>query len=57
MTGRRRIEIRKQNRLLDDFFKVDEVIVAHQRQDGAMSAGRAAARIRARRRDRRAVIR
>jgi nudix-type nucleoside diphosphatase (YffH/AdpP family) len=38
MTGRRRIEIRKQNRLLDDFFKVDEVIVAHQRQDGAMSA-------------------
>ena len=38
MTGRRRVEIRKQNRLLDDFFKVEEVIVAHQRHDGAMSA-------------------
>jgi nudix-type nucleoside diphosphatase (YffH/AdpP family) len=38
MTSRRRVEIRKQNRLLDDFFKVDEVIVAHQRHDGPMSA-------------------
>jgi nudix-type nucleoside diphosphatase (YffH/AdpP family) len=37
MTGSRRVEIRKQNRLLNDFFKVDEVIVAHQRHDGTMS--------------------
>jgi ADP-ribose pyrophosphatase len=34
----RRVAIRKQNRLLDDFLKVDEVIVAHQRYDGTMSA-------------------
>ena len=33
-----RVAIRKQSRLLDDFFKVDEVIVAHQRYDGTMSA-------------------
>jgi nudix-type nucleoside diphosphatase (YffH/AdpP family) len=30
-------EIRKQTRLFDDFFKIDEVIVSHQRQDGTMS--------------------
>jgi nudix-type nucleoside diphosphatase (YffH/AdpP family) len=33
----RRVDIRKQARLLDDFFKIDEVVVAHQRQDGTMS--------------------
>jgi ADP-ribose pyrophosphatase len=37
MSRDRRVEIRGQNRLLDDFFKVDEVIVAHQRYDGSMS--------------------
>jgi len=35
-TGRR-IEIRGQKRLFDDFFKVDELIVRHQRYDGSMS--------------------
>lgn len=38
MSGDRRVEIRRQDRLLDDFFKVDEIIVAHQRHDGRMSA-------------------
>jgi ADP-ribose pyrophosphatase len=33
----RKVEIRKQTRLFDDFFKIDEVIVAHERQDGTMS--------------------
>ncbi len=33
----RKAEIRKQTRLFDDFFKIDEVIVAHERQDGTMS--------------------
>jgi nudix-type nucleoside diphosphatase (YffH/AdpP family) len=37
MTDHRRVEIRKERRLLDDFFKIDEVIVAHQRYDGGMS--------------------
>lgn len=37
MQGRRRVEIRSQKRLLDDFFKIDEVIVAHQQYDGKMS--------------------
>lgn len=37
MSGPRKAEIRKQTRLLDDFFKVDEVIVSHQRRDGTMS--------------------
>jgi ADP-ribose pyrophosphatase len=37
MSEDRRVEIRGQNRLLDDFFKVDEVIVAHRRYDGTMS--------------------
>jgi ADP-ribose diphosphatase len=36
MAGRR-IEIRGQKRLFDDFFKVDELIVRHQRYDGSMS--------------------
>ncbi len=35
--NRRRVEIRGQKRLFDDFFKVDEVVVAHQRFDGGMS--------------------
>jgi ADP-ribose pyrophosphatase len=35
----RRVEIRAQKRLLDDFFKIDEVVVAHQRYDGTMSSG------------------
>jgi nudix-type nucleoside diphosphatase (YffH/AdpP family) len=33
----RKAEIRKQTRLFDDFFQIDEVIVAHERQDGTMS--------------------
>jgi len=37
MPGRRRVEIRSQNRLLDDFFKVDEIFVAHEQYDGTMS--------------------
>src|SRR5262249_53615667 len=37
MSGQRRVEIRGQHRLLNDFFKVDEVTVAHQRYDGTMS--------------------
>jgi nudix-type nucleoside diphosphatase (YffH/AdpP family) len=32
-----RVEIRRQRRLFDDFFKVDEVVVSHQRIDGKMS--------------------
>lgn len=35
----RRVEIRGRHRLLNDFFKVDEMTVAHQRYDGTMSAG------------------
>ena len=37
MSGPRKAEIRKQTRLFDDFFKIDEVIVSHQRRDGTMS--------------------
>jgi nudix-type nucleoside diphosphatase (YffH/AdpP family) len=37
MQGRRRVEIRSQKRLFDDFFKIDEVIVSHQQHDGKMS--------------------
>jgi nudix-type nucleoside diphosphatase (YffH/AdpP family) len=33
----RKVRIGKQNRLLDDFFKVDEVYVSHQQLDGSMS--------------------
>ncbi|THD45552.1 MAG: NUDIX domain-containing protein [Bradyrhizobium sp.] len=33
----RRVEIVKQTRLFEDFFKVDEVVVAHERRDGKMS--------------------
>jgi len=37
MPQSRKAEIRKQTRLFDDFFKIDELIVAHERQDGTMS--------------------
>jgi len=33
-----RVDFRSHRRLFDDVFKVDEVIVAHQRYDGTMSA-------------------
>src|SRR5271166_1754246 len=38
MPGTRKVEIRKQTRLFDDFFKVDEIVVAHERHDGTMSS-------------------
>jgi nudix-type nucleoside diphosphatase (YffH/AdpP family) len=38
MQGRRRVEIRSQKRLFDDFFKIDEMIVSHRQYDGKMSA-------------------
>jgi nudix-type nucleoside diphosphatase (YffH/AdpP family) len=38
MPESRKAEIHKQARLLDDFFKVDEVFVSHQQLDGKMSA-------------------
>ena len=34
MNANRRVEIRGQKRLFDDFFKIDELIVRHQRYDG-----------------------
>jgi nudix-type nucleoside diphosphatase (YffH/AdpP family) len=37
MSGGRNVEIRSERRLFDDFFKVDELIVAHERYDGRMS--------------------
>lgn len=37
MSGSRKAEIRRQTRLFDDFFKIDEVIVSHERRDGTMS--------------------
>ena len=37
MPGARKAEMSKQIRLFDDFFKIDEVIVSHERQDGTMS--------------------
>jgi nudix-type nucleoside diphosphatase (YffH/AdpP family) len=37
MDSGRRIEIRRQKRLFDDFFKIDELIVSHQQYDGRMS--------------------
>src|SRR5262245_49096340 len=37
MNASRRVEIRSQKRLFDDFFKIDEFIVVHQRYDGSMS--------------------
>jgi ADP-ribose pyrophosphatase len=38
MAAHRRVEIRKQTRVFDDFFKIDEIVVAHERQDGTLSA-------------------
>lgn len=37
MSDGRRVEICGQKRLFDDFFKVDELVVRHQRYDGGMS--------------------
>lgn len=37
MPGSRNAEIHKQTRLFDDFFKIDEVMVSHERNDGTMS--------------------
>ena len=37
MNGGRRVEIRSQKRLFDDFFKIDELVLAHERYDGGMS--------------------
>ena len=37
MPGSRRAEIHKQARLFDDFFKIDEVMVSHERLDGTIS--------------------
>jgi len=38
MQGHRRVEIKSQRRLFDDFFKIDEIVVSHQQYDGEMSA-------------------
>lgn len=38
MPSSRRVEVRAQTRRFDDFFKIDEIVVAHERYDGAMSA-------------------
>ena len=32
-----RVEIRRRRRLLDDFFKIDEVLLRHQTRDGTMT--------------------
>jgi ADP-ribose pyrophosphatase len=37
MSTGRRVEVRRQTRLFDDFFKIDELIVKHQRYDGSVS--------------------
>jgi nudix-type nucleoside diphosphatase (YffH/AdpP family) len=37
MAGSRKVDMGEPKRLLDDFFKVDEVSVAHERADGTMS--------------------
>ncbi len=37
MSAGRRVEIRSQQCLFDDFFKIDELIVRHERYDGSMS--------------------
>ncbi len=34
----RKAIIKKQSRLFDDFFKIDEIIVSHEQIDGSMSA-------------------
>jgi nudix-type nucleoside diphosphatase (YffH/AdpP family) len=38
MSAARRVDIRAHKRLFDDFFKVDELIVSHERYDGSISA-------------------
>lgn len=38
MQAPRRVNIRKETRLFDDFFKIDEVIVSHEQFNGKMSA-------------------
>ena len=38
MPETRKVEIRKQIRLFDDFFKVDEILVAHEQRNGTMSS-------------------
>ncbi len=38
MQAPRRVKIRKETRLFDDFFKIDEVIVSHEQFNGRMSA-------------------
>jgi nudix-type nucleoside diphosphatase (YffH/AdpP family) len=38
MPGTRKVEIRRQARLFDDFFKVDEIVVTHEQRDGTMSS-------------------
>ena len=38
MPETRKVEIRKQTRLFDDSFKVDEILVAHEQRDGTMSS-------------------
>lgn len=37
MPDSRKAVLHKQTRLFDDFFKIDEVLVSHQRRDGTMS--------------------
>jgi hypothetical protein len=37
MSSGRRVEIRRQKRLFNDFFKIDELVVSHQQYDGRMS--------------------
>jgi nudix-type nucleoside diphosphatase (YffH/AdpP family) len=34
----RKVEVRKQSRIFNDFFKIDELVVAYQKRDGSMSA-------------------
>jgi len=38
MAQLRKVEIRKKTRIFDDFFKIDELVVAYQKCDGSMSA-------------------
>ncbi len=38
MSAGRYVEIRSQRRLFDDFFKIDELIVKHERCDGSLSS-------------------
>jgi ADP-ribose pyrophosphatase len=38
MAGSRAVDIRERKRLFDDFFKIDELVVSHMQNNGAMSA-------------------